>query len=1499
MNETFCFMESESLVSLKNNAFESLIKNNYDLAMDFYEQLISLDSSCKTNYWYLGLSQLLQGQESNAQMTWIMAIEDAELSQIEQWNNELGEILEKEAQRQESQGADQNALTVRYYLCNVNPYSLHNFIAIILISIKRGEFSSSDLTELGVIDLINSTQFIPLSEENILGALEKILVGVPLDEITTQFLDIICLNHIYCRTSIINKLIEIHLKVKSNYVHKIILAIKILEIGMRLDPQNLEALIYLQDLYLSVENYEKSIKIGRELYSLTIKSKVINKAFACRCLIGALLKSCTDWESAAKIQKEFEIHLLSLIEDRTIDLTPREAKNLLGFDFFSPYFYDRPNETHSLRREVVQLVYDKIYSADKARIDIYKKLQSIRKKSCSPNKPLKIGYLSSSLRRHSVGFLTRWLFKYHDRDQFELYGYFVGCHSSDPIQQWFESQFYKSYTELSDTPADIADQISQDRIDILVDLDSITSNICPSVLALKPAPIQLTWLGWDAAGQSKVDYFIADPYVLPDTAQQYYAEKIWRLPNTFIAVEGFEIGIPTIRRSLLNLPSNAVIFLTAQSAMKRHPNCARLQMKIIKSVPHSYLLIKGMGNQESMKDFFNQIAESEDVDISRLRFLPITNSEEEHRANLGIADIVLDTYPYNGATHTMETLWMGIPMVTRVGEQFAARNSYTMMVNAGISEGIAWTDDEYVSWGVKLGTDINLRQQVSWKLNQGRHTEPLWDAQQFTKDMENAYLQMWAKYLESDEQNQDLDHASDLALFIAEAEIQNAEGITFAHQGKLDAAILSFETAISLDSNLADAYYNLGVAFNEKENIDQALLNFQTAVRLNPNHANGLYNLGLMLVKLGEVERAIDSYSKSLAILPNDVQTHHALGNAFFAQGKWNDAIKCYQSALSIDPNSADIHCSMGAALSEQGHLLESISFLKSAINLNSNDAQAYSNLGNVFSKTKQLAEAIHCYQTALQIKPDLGNAYWNFNNDVLANSETPLSSSYKFKRDLADQFVDNCSKTDKVRSLINSINIYTHSGLGDAVNSHIVDLESTIFSQNDRLNNLEIEALYNSFLFIVSSIRDDSSLNSHLYRFVSELYINNVIKPKADLEALPELVQNHQQIKHLQETSQLRIGFLSPHFARHPVGWCSFDVISELSQITPHIYLYATGSIEPDDRTRLFEQVVEKFYWHENNSLNSSENTFSSKLNKVISEISNDKLDVLIDLDSLTIPLNTHVLYRHLAPLCISWLGFDAPFISSENYCFCDNYTHPSTSDKNYIEKLIRLPNSHMAVSGFECKPINRNQQRDSLGMSSEQIAYLFAAPGRKFNSDTARACVQIIKQVPNSVLLHKGNGDLEVIQSTYQKLCNEQGVDFQRVKFLPSYKNEEEHRSIYSIADIFLDSYPYNGGSHNLEALWFNLPMVTHRGEQSFARMGYSFLQAVGIDQGIANNWDEYIDCGVRYGLDTNLRDSVKQQLIESKKPDHLAALWNPKKLAQDMYEIISNLIKARDYS
>jgi predicted O-linked N-acetylglucosamine transferase (SPINDLY family) len=353
-----------------------------------------------------------------------------------------------------------------------------------------------------------------------------------------------------------------------------------------------------------------------------------------------------------------------------------------------------------------------------------------------------------------VGWLARWIYEHHDRSQFQIFTYFVATPPiADPLQQWYydrsDGTYFPSAKGSGEEIFRMAERVYQDKIDILIDLDSLTLDGSCELMSLRAAPIQATWLGWDASSVPTIDYFLADPYVLPDDAQDYYQETIWRLPQTYIAVAGFEAGVPSLRRDRLDIPHDAVVFYSAQKGYKRHPDTVRRQMRIIQAVPDSYFLVKGLSDQSGIRDSFTEIAAQEGVAADRLRFLPPTVSEEVHRADMAIADVILDTYPYNGATTTLEALWMGIPIVTQVGQQFFARYSYTMLKNAGIATGIATTADEYVAWGIRYGTDAALRREVSWQLKQSRQTAPLWQPERFTRHLESAYREMWQRYLGS------------------------------------------------------------------------------------------------------------------------------------------------------------------------------------------------------------------------------------------------------------------------------------------------------------------------------------------------------------------------------------------------------------------------------------------------------------------------------------------------------------------------------------------------------------------------------------------------------------------------------------------------------------------------------------------------------------------------------------------------------------------------------
>jgi predicted O-linked N-acetylglucosamine transferase (SPINDLY family) len=722
----------EAAASLENCQF---ISTNLEQIVDRYETIIDKEDPSSHNYWYLGLAYLLQQRELDAQATWFIPFEDAADSEIASLNRELSDVLDRSASQEFAANNLDNALLISQHLRSINPLHLNNLWRSILLEIKLDQFTPELLLEWELDEILATSSPLELDRELLAELLRSLLIFQ--SEHTASFIKACLLTYSSTSTEAIEDIGTEVVRV-SHRMGTSLFGIEILEFCRTLQPENTKIPSALCREYSNLGYHTQAIKIGRSVYDLY--DNLLDKIRASYTLAIVYL-SAGNWKKAEPVFQQYQVLIEEFAAGKYDYLDFETNQRTIVSSIFSPYIEDRPASYRQLQNKIAKIYLEhnqahiKNYNADP--VSLVKQSDKIR-----------IGYLGSKLRSHSVGWLSRWLWQYHDRQKFQIFTYCINQDPNDPFyQKWFRDLSHVSYCMVADGER-IAAQIRADKIDILIDLDSLTLDTTCQVLAAKPAPVQVSWLGWDATGLPTVDYFIADPYVLPEHAQDYYQEKIWRLPQTYLAVNGFEVGIPTLKRQDLGIPDDAVVYWSGQRGFKRHPNTVRAQMRIIKGVPNSYFIVKGDTDPTIIQEFFGQIAAEEGVDFDRLRFVGSVADEPTHRANLAIADIVLDTFPYNGATTTLETLWMGIPMVTQVGEQFAARNSYTFMLNAGIEEGIAWSEQEYIDWGVKLGLDRDLRDKIAGKLRSGRTTAPVWNAKQFTLDMEQAYHQMWAKYQE-------------------------------------------------------------------------------------------------------------------------------------------------------------------------------------------------------------------------------------------------------------------------------------------------------------------------------------------------------------------------------------------------------------------------------------------------------------------------------------------------------------------------------------------------------------------------------------------------------------------------------------------------------------------------------------------------------------------------------------------------------------------------------
>jgi predicted O-linked N-acetylglucosamine transferase (SPINDLY family) len=703
---------------------------DYAALVGHYEQAIETDPEQSKNYWYLGLAHLLDNQEEEAQGVWLYGLS---LFDAESVITELAEILEQEAQHQHPKDLYKSWL-IRQHLRTLLPENIKNLFYLVELSADLDELNEETLEEFNLSEILKDGSSLTLDAIHLNTVLD-IILNYP-SEKSIRFVRA-CIPYFRSNLgALLQRLISTatfqgYEKKQFHY------AIDLTQIYLDLQPNSLAALEHLPRFYLEVRNYSQAIAAAEQFCAVCEDSllKIIGYSMLLRTLMTS-----GNWLRVPNVVEQNKKNVRELINQESTNLSLEVLQSTLVYTGLFAYVQDNLSENRWFHNSIGQLL-DKNLKAN-AQVDFPLFLPTVRQSG----EKLKVGYVGHTLRSHSVGWLSRWLFKHHDRKQLDISVYLFNQTTDDPFfQNWIAPHVDWAGGFGNDIPA-LAEKIRDDKIQVLVDLDSITLDYTSMAMALKPAPVQVTWLGWDASGVQSIDYFVADPYVLPDDAQEHYSEKIWRLPQTYLAVEGFEVDVPTLRREDLNISFDAIVYLSSQAGMKRNPYTIRLQMQILRKVPNSYLLIKGLADQAFIQNLFSQIAQEEGVSSDRLRFLPLVANEYMHRANLSIADVVLDTYPYNGATTTLETIWMGIPIVTRVGSTFAARNSYTFLHNAGISDGIAWSDEEYVNWGIRFGRDEPLRHKVAWQMYQSRSSAPLWNVKRFAHEMENAYQQMWQHY---------------------------------------------------------------------------------------------------------------------------------------------------------------------------------------------------------------------------------------------------------------------------------------------------------------------------------------------------------------------------------------------------------------------------------------------------------------------------------------------------------------------------------------------------------------------------------------------------------------------------------------------------------------------------------------------------------------------------------------------------------------------------------
>lgn len=350
---------------------------------------------------------------------------------------------------------------------------------------------------------------------------------------------------------------------------------------------------------------------------------------------------------------------------------------------------------------------------------------------------LRVGYLSSNLNLHAVSILTAELYELHDRSRVEVFAFCWSPEDGTPMRARIRAAMDHliRIDRMSDEQA--AQAIRAAEIDILVDLQGLTSGCRPTILAHRPAPVQIAWLGFPGTtGLPGVDFVLADRYLIPDEEARYYSEKPLFLPDCFQVNDRQRQAGALPWRSTYELADDALVFCAFNHNHKFSPELFATWMRILTRTPGSVLWL--LADNECARQNLIAAAAAQGIESRRLIFAPRV-PPTEYLARFQLADLFLDTLPFNGGTTASDALWMGLPLLTCSGRTFASRMAGSLLKAIGLPELITCSLPDYEELAVALAADRTRLGQLRRRLQENRVTHPLFDTPRFVKALEDVF----------------------------------------------------------------------------------------------------------------------------------------------------------------------------------------------------------------------------------------------------------------------------------------------------------------------------------------------------------------------------------------------------------------------------------------------------------------------------------------------------------------------------------------------------------------------------------------------------------------------------------------------------------------------------------------------------------------------------------------------------------------------------------------
>lgn len=397
----------------------------------------------------------------------------------------------------------------------------------------------------------------------------------------------------------------------------------------------------------------------------------------------------------------------------------------------------------------VQLACARLWSAQKARAVAAARARLAFDFPGDTDGRITVGYVSPDFRRHPTAYTKVGLFEQHDRERFRVLAYCGGEDDGSAIRR----RVVAAVDEFVDTrgwsPERVARRIHRDRVDILVDLKGHTLAAPTEVFALRPAPVQVSYMGYPGStGADFMDYAVVDGFVVPTSRDRDFSESLVRLPETYWAEDARRTPPSSPpARSELGLPEDACVYCCFNNSFKITREVFDIWCEILQATPGSVLWLQHSNPDSGLAANLSAAARERGVEPARLLMAP-RRPLAEYLALYRLADLFLDTLPYNAHTTAADALWAGLPVLTCPGETFASRVAGSLLRAIGLPELVTGSLEAYRDAAIGLGHDPGRRRMLTRALAANRATAPLFDTARFTRHLERAYMLMHARRLQ-------------------------------------------------------------------------------------------------------------------------------------------------------------------------------------------------------------------------------------------------------------------------------------------------------------------------------------------------------------------------------------------------------------------------------------------------------------------------------------------------------------------------------------------------------------------------------------------------------------------------------------------------------------------------------------------------------------------------------------------------------------------------------